>query len=333
MVDLWGPGAFGSAGAAATRPPYTPTNGGADPETFFQDCSSPSADDGTEWRSAGLNALLAQLRSVARKSGVPISNLDDNLLTKAIRSHGANYRAAGGTANGLTITLDPAVLDWSELLNVPLWIKASSANTSATVTFSVDGLTPISVKRLGGAALNPGDLQAGFYYQVAYDGTQIQIISSIAPPAGLSTTRAPLLARVDATTTTSVALPTSVDTLVNFQTLNGSSLGTSTWNGTRLTIGAGEGGLWDIRAAWAFFTPTTGIFTACRVRKNGTTVLGESGPPYVQAGGGAIIPTAARLPLVAGDYIEILANHQAGSSQFYYADPRARFSATLLSAT
>lgn len=332
MVDLWGPGAFGAARAAPTRPPYSPTNGGGDPETFFQDCSSPSDDDGTEMRAAGFNALLTQMRSVARKSGVPISNLDDNLLTKAIRSHGANYRAAGGTANALTITLDPPVTDWAELVNVPLLIKASAPNTSDTVTVSPDGLAGKPVKRLGGAALNQGDIQNAFYYVFVYDGTQVQIISTIAPPAAASTTAAPLLKSIDAVMTSNNSLPSSASVVLSFQTTTRNNLATSTWNGSRLTIGAGEAGLWYIQAAWTFFTPSDGIFAASQIRKNGSSVLGEGDYPYNKNGGGTVVQGHSILPLAAGDYVEAMGYQQAGSTQPAYADPRSRFFAALLSA-
>lgn len=289
------------------------------------------------WRqSAVMAAMLGQF--IADYGN--LDALDDGIVANLVRDFARTMQAGtfsvGATSgtNTYTVTLAPAPA--TLVAGMQFLINFGNANTTTSPTLNPNGLGAKSLLRRGGGAPAAGDF-AG-WHRVFYDGTAFRLSGLaasevIAANPAASTTRAPLLARVDATTTTSVALPTSVDTLVNFQTLNGSSLRTSTWNGTRLTIGAGEGGLWDVQAAWAFFTPTTGIFTACRVRKNGTTVLGESGPPYVQAGGGAIIPAAARLPLVVGDYIEILANQQAGSSQFYYADPRARFSATLLSAT
>lgn len=169
MVDLWGPGAFGAAGAAAVRPPYAPTNGGGDPETHYADCTSPSADDGTEWRAAGLNILLAQMRSVARKSGVAISNLDDHLLTAAVRSQGANWRVAGGTANALTVTLDPPLLAYTA--GLPLRILTGAGDNTAAMTVNVDGLGAKAILRRGGGSISAGDVPAASLLELVYDGT------------------------------------------------------------------------------------------------------------------------------------------------------------------
>ncbi|PZU95028.1 MAG: hypothetical protein DI527_02060 [Chelatococcus sp.] len=332
MVDLWGPGAFGAADAAAVRPAYTPANGAGDPDTFYKDCSSPADDDGTEWVAPALNALIAQLRSLARKSGVPVSNLDDDLLTKASRSFGLNYRAATGTANALAITLDPPVTAWTELVNVPLLIKAASANSSTTVTLSADGLAAKPLKRLGGADLAIGDLQPGCYYWAAYDGTQVQIVSTLGTVPGASTPAAPLLKSIDAVISTNNSVPTTTATILNFQTTTRNNLGTSTWNGQRLTVGAGESGLWYIQAAWSFFTPADDRFAATQIRKNGTTIIGEGDYPYNKNGGGTIVQGHTIVPLAAGDYIEAMAYHQAGSTQPAYADARSRFFAALMSA-
>lgn len=177
MVDLWGPDAFGAGQAASVRPSYVPTNGAGDPETWAQDCSSPAADDGTEWRSALLNILLAQLRGVPRKSGVAVSNLDDLLLARAIRSQGLNFiPTIGGTANALTATLDPAPADWVALTGTPFRFVVSTANTAAA-TLNLNGLGAKDIVYPGdNSALLAGELRAGAVRTGLYDGTNVQLI-------------------------------------------------------------------------------------------------------------------------------------------------------------
>lgn len=180
MVDLWGPDAFGAAQAAASRPAYTPDNGAGDPDTWYQDCSSPTADDGTEWRAAAINILLAQLRGAVRKSGQAATNLDDLLLTAAIRSQGSNYRTAGGTANAITVTLDPAPASLAALEGTPLRVKIATTNTSGTVTLNVNALGATAVKKPGGSNPAIGDLAAGMIATVVYTGTEFMLTSVLA---------------------------------------------------------------------------------------------------------------------------------------------------------
>lgn len=179
MVDLWGPAAFGAAQAASVRPSYAPTNGGGDPETWAQDCSSPAADDGTEWRSALLNILLAQLRGVPRKSGVAVSNLDDLLLARAIRSQGLNYiPTIGGTENALTATLDPAPADWAALTGTPFRFVVSTTNTGAA-TLNLNGLGARDIVYPGdNSPILAGELPAGAVRTGLYDGTNVQLIDA-----------------------------------------------------------------------------------------------------------------------------------------------------------
>jgi hypothetical protein len=179
MVDLWGPDAHGAAQAAASRPSFVPDNGAGDPDTWYQDCSSPSADDGTEWRAAALNTLLAQLRGVVRKSGQADSNLDDLLLGRAIRSQRLNYVATvGGTANALTATLDPVPADWASLTGVPFRILVATASTAAA-TLNLNGLGARDIVYPGdNSPLLPGELRPGALRTVVYDGTRLQLVDA-----------------------------------------------------------------------------------------------------------------------------------------------------------
>nr|WP_052232109.1 hypothetical protein [Methylobacterium sp. ZNC0032] len=172
MVDLWGPGAFGAADAAAARPAYTPTDGAGDPETFYKDCSSPAEDDGTEWKSAALNMLLVQLRKVVRSTAVAVSNLSDDLLARAIQI-GMNYAVAGGSANAWTVS--PSLAPLAYVVGLHFDVVAPGTNSSTSVTANVWGLGNKSIKRNDGSDPQVGDLVAGTLYRTVYDGTNIRI--------------------------------------------------------------------------------------------------------------------------------------------------------------
>lgn len=94
-------------------------------------------------------------------------------LARAIQSSKVSYAVAAGTANALTATLDPvpATLPAGMLINV----KVTSANTLAA-TLNVNGLGAKSITRIGGAALQPGDLVPGMA-TFLYDGTNFQLLS------------------------------------------------------------------------------------------------------------------------------------------------------------
>lgn len=180
MTDLLGPGAFGAARATTVRPTLSPGNAGGDPDTWAQDCTSPTANDGTENRAGLFNMLLAQLRHAIRKSSVTANNTDDDMLTRAVRSQALNYVATvGGTANALTVTLDPAPAAVTELVGVPLRLRMALANTGA-VTINPNGVGAVSLLGPGGSVIPAFAWAAGDVLEVLYDGTNFRVVSGLA---------------------------------------------------------------------------------------------------------------------------------------------------------
>lgn len=177
MTDLLGPGAFGAARAASSRPPASPGNGPFDPDTWVRDCSSPTANDGTENRAGLFNMLIAQLRQTIRRSRVTEDNTDDAMLARAVRSQGLNYvPAVGGTANALTATLLPAPTGNTELVGAPLRLLIATTNTGA-VTLGVNGHPALPVLTMRGDALLRGDLPAGAIITLLSTGTSYRLAS------------------------------------------------------------------------------------------------------------------------------------------------------------
>jgi len=131
--------------------------------------------------------LTGQIANVIAKSGLAVDDADLVRLATAVRSQALNYRTATGTANALSIALDPAPSDWADLIGVPLNLRLSATNTGAA-TLAVTGLAGTkSILRPGGAALVPGDLGAGGVLRAIYDGTAVQM-AGLTQTAGRTTT-------------------------------------------------------------------------------------------------------------------------------------------------
>jgi len=96
-------------------------------------------------------------------------------LSRLLQRQPGNYAVAAGTANALSITLDPAPTAWADLIGVPLNILLTATNTGAA-TLAVVGLPGTKpILRPSGGALIPGDLGSGGFLRGMYDGTGIQM--------------------------------------------------------------------------------------------------------------------------------------------------------------
>ncbi len=187
MPDLFGPGAWGALRATTVRPSLTPANGSSDPATWYKDCTSPANEDGTSVQAGHLNAILAQMRGIASVAGVAATNLDDNLLARAIRSQRMNWGTVGGTANALTLSPSPAFADAADLLGVPFRFLVATTNTDA-VTLTVNGISA-ALKKADGTDFAAGGLPADAMIEAVHDGTRfVTLFGSAAAGGGGATT-------------------------------------------------------------------------------------------------------------------------------------------------
>ncbi|MFC3638237.1 hypothetical protein ACFONL_12785 [Camelimonas fluminis] len=95
-------------------------------------------------------------------------------IAPAVQSGKWNYAIAAGTANALTVTLDPAPASYAALTGAPIRIKVAANNTGA-VTLNVNGLGAKAITRADGTALAANDLVAGAILDFVYDGTSFQV--------------------------------------------------------------------------------------------------------------------------------------------------------------
>jgi hypothetical protein len=340
-LDLLGPTI--AAGGVTTRPTETRNFGAAD--TFFRDCSSPTLDDGTEYQAAFFNALLANARTIARGNGqtatsadvVPQDNSDDAILWKAFMQlvqRGQPLIAQDtGAVGHIVAAYTPAVVEHK--FGLSLRVKVLNTNTGAT-DFAPSGLAPVAVKRIGAADLQPGDLRAGGIAELVFDGAVYQIVSFIPPSQpGTSTEFAPKLVGVvaDQAGAAATSVPSAVATNITFgHTAKNNLVGhTSTFNGTTLTIGAGEAGIWDIRSNIHIPGQGTGAFEQIAIFQNGAQV--ETGTTTTSlAATGSYVQVAGSIVTNVGDTIVVKFYHQYGSTISTAADNTTNFSALLASA-
>lgn len=177
-IDLFGPTQLYGGVTARPSDPRAPTT----TDTFFKDCSSPEADDGTQLLAAWFNQVLANMRSVARANGltgggadiVVQDNASDTSLLNAI-SHLIQrgqyvYGTDAGTADAFVVTLSPAPPEYKDGMQF-LVKKANSTNATTTPTINVNGLGAKTIVNREGAAVDAGGFLAGGYYTFSYDAT------------------------------------------------------------------------------------------------------------------------------------------------------------------
>ena len=184
MTDMLSPA--NAPFAVTVRPAESRTFSTAD--TWFQDCSSPDADDGTDIQAGWLNGVVAAMRALVRGNGnlldgttkvVPEVGTDDNLLLKAVqqlfqRAQPA-YGVDTGAKNALVVSLTPALLEYKA--GAVYRVKILHANDGAT-TININGLGVRDVKTADGSALATGHLIAGGIAEFIDDGTKVQLVAS-----------------------------------------------------------------------------------------------------------------------------------------------------------
>lgn len=184
-LDIVGPA--NAPNSVTVRPTDTRTFGATD--TWVQDCTSPSANDGTKVQAGFVNALIGQFRDLIRGNGqtaaaadiVTLLNSDDSMALKSlqhmIQRDLTNYAADTGTADALVVTLAPPLAEYKVGTGMIRVLKSAATNATTTPTINVNGLGAKTITRFDGAALEAGELAASAPFYVAYDGTNFRKIS------------------------------------------------------------------------------------------------------------------------------------------------------------
>lgn len=187
MTDQLGP--YDSANFSTTRPSDSATPPSSD--SWFVDCSSPTAQDGTQLRATGLNRLVANLRGLWRGAGNLISgspvNSDSysdsgllNAVLQLLQRGQTNYAADSGSANALVVNPTPALKEYKDGVTLRV---APAANLTGAATINVSGLGAVTLEWADGSAFVAGDWPAGAVGEIVCKGGTWRLISLVGPTA------------------------------------------------------------------------------------------------------------------------------------------------------
>jgi hypothetical protein len=88
------------------------------------------------------------------------------------------FRVSSTGVDDYAITLNPAPSSLSQIVGVPLLMKADVPNTvdAPGATLTVNGLAATAITKQGTAALVAGDIAANEIVTLVYDGTNFQLV-------------------------------------------------------------------------------------------------------------------------------------------------------------
>lgn len=131
--------------------------------------------DALKWVRDVAARFATQSEADAGSSGVVM--VAPREMSRAVQSGRWNYATAAGTANALTVTLDPAPASWADLIGTPIRVKFGVAIGSGA-TLGVAGLSGTrAITRASGQPCVAGDVAIGQIAELLYDGTNVQISS------------------------------------------------------------------------------------------------------------------------------------------------------------
>lgn len=142
---------------------------------------------GTELTATWHNAVQEELLAVIEKAGLVADPADLRQLLRGIRRGKLNYVVAGGTANALTVTLDPAPVAGEIAAGFILRVLITSGNTGPA-TFNPNTLGATAITRAKGAALRQGDLVPGQIVTLVDTGSSWMLASPGAADVALGGT-------------------------------------------------------------------------------------------------------------------------------------------------
>lgn len=151
-----------------------------DPDAPYIDADPPTAVEGSVIPAAAVEDPQREIVNFILKSQLAPSSGDKVQLAKSVQIDRVNWAEDTGTADHIVIDLDPAPDTLVKGLKV--WVLAAATNTGA-VDVTCNGVTkPLLTQSL--VNLAAGQYTINGIWQIAYDGTQWQMLIGTAATGG-----------------------------------------------------------------------------------------------------------------------------------------------------
>lgn len=190
-----------------------------------------------------------------------------------------NYAVAGGTANAVTVTLNPAPASLASLEGSTMKVKFAAQNTGP-MTINPNGLGNIPLTRVDGIALVGGEVGPDQIWDISYDGTNCQLL-------GYSSLAAKPVNSQSFIASGTFIVPAGVSFVRASVRGGGGGGGGAT---SAASAGGGGGGA-EYRSGWFAVTPGDAIAVTIGVGGAGGVTDGNAGGassfgPFITANGG-----------------------------------------------
>lgn len=152
---------------------YVQPYGISDPDAPYINGDPSIGRQGSIPPAAAFEHPMREIVAVIDKNGLVRSDTDLMQMMKGIRSQRANYVEDTGSANNLSVALDPALGSYT--IGLPIRVKVHTTNTGGATIDA--GAGRVAIKKMNGGGTAAGDLPAGGIAELVYDGSAFQLVN------------------------------------------------------------------------------------------------------------------------------------------------------------
>jgi microcystin-dependent protein len=143
------------------------------PDAAYTDGNPTTGQNGSIPPAASIEYPQRELTNFIIDSGLTPTNSDLHQLSKSVQSGAVDFGIDGGTADALSVVLNPAPNTFTVGMTVRIK-KGASANATTAPTLNI-GLGFNTIKRSGGSACAAGDIPANSVMEYSWDGSFWQL--------------------------------------------------------------------------------------------------------------------------------------------------------------
>jgi len=123
--------------------------------------------------AAAFEFPMREILNVINKNKITPDDADLSQMMKGVRSQRTNYVDDTGSANNLSVALDPPLGAYT--IGLPIRVKVHVTNTGAATIDA--GAGRVAIKKMNGGGTAAGDLPAGGICELVYDGSAFQLVN------------------------------------------------------------------------------------------------------------------------------------------------------------